>query len=133
MGAKNSMAFNKHALERMGKKGVANYSNLLSAPFAVTQALGISQKIRPAFNLVISNVAGPKETMYLKGSELLGLYAGTLLFEGQAVSILITSYADSLDFCVTVCKETVPDYEKLTDFLGEELCELEKLAEEKSS
>jgi len=52
----------------------------------------------PACNLVISNVAGAKETRYLNGARLLGIYPVSALAASIGLNATLASYHDSMDF-----------------------------------
>jgi hypothetical protein len=52
----------------------------------------------PPANLVISNVPGAKETMYLNGARLLGTYAVPAIAASVGLNVTVSSYADSMDF-----------------------------------
>jgi diacylglycerol O-acyltransferase len=52
----------------------------------------------PACNLVISNVAGAKETRYLNGARLLGIYPVSALAASIGLNATLASYQDSMDF-----------------------------------
>jgi diacylglycerol O-acyltransferase len=78
------------------------------------------------FNLFISNVPGPRETLYWNGAELVGSYPVSIPFENQGLNITVTSYAGSMDFGLTGCRQTVPHLQRLLGYLEESLTELEK-------
>ena len=52
----------------------------------------------PACNLVVSNVAGTKETRYLNGARLLGIYPVSALAASIGLNATFASYHDSMDF-----------------------------------
>ena len=72
-----------------------------SPPALATRAIRLASRLRiadrlnPPFNLVISNVPGPREPLYLAGAKLLHYYPVSTITEGQGVNITVQSYLDS--------------------------------------
>ena len=81
-----------------------------------------------AFNLVISNVPGPRSPVYWQGCAVEGMYPVSVLVDGMALNITASSRADALDFGVLACRRTVPKVESLMDYLADGLDEIERLA-----
>ena len=52
------------------------------------------------------------------------MYPLSLVFDGQALNITLTSYRDSLDFGLVACRESVPSMQRLLTYLGDALDEL---------
>ena len=73
------------------------------------------------FNVIISNVPGPNVPLYYAGAELLAYYPLSAIVDGQGLNITAMSYRDSLFFGVIACRELVPDVDRLTAYLEEEL------------
>jgi len=82
-----------------------------------------------AFNLVISNVPGPKAQMYWQGCKLDGMYPVSVVTDGMALNITVTSRHDALDFGLIACRRTLPHVQRLLDYLEEGLVEIETLAQ----
>jgi len=115
----------KEYLTSLSSGGLQNLTALIMAPFSISQILGVTSKIKPAFNLLISNVPGPKDTLYLNDAKLEAFYPLTLLFQGNAISLVITSYDESLNFSITGCRDLIPDINLITDYINDALEELE--------
>lgn len=81
-----------------------------------------------AFNLVISNVPGPRSPVYWQGCAVEGMFPVSVLADGMALNITASSRADALDFGVLACRRTLPRVESLMDYLEEGLEEIERLA-----
>ena len=93
----------------------------------LTQALGIADRVAPAANVVISNVPGPRDLRYLNGAVLVGQYPMSMLIDGQALNITVTSHDNRLDFGVLACPNAVPNPQLVADLLGSALEELEQV------
>ncbi|HVP31774.1 MAG TPA: wax ester/triacylglycerol synthase family O-acyltransferase [Myxococcota bacterium] len=88
----------------------------------------IFDRLNPPFNVVISNVPGPRHTLYLGGAELRAYYPVSAVAEGQGLNITVQSYQDHLDFGLIACRELVPDLWRFKELFGEGLEELSKRA-----
>ena len=84
--------------------------------------------MRPAFNIVISNVPGPPNPLYFNGARLAGRYPVSVLVDGQAMNITATSYAGSLDFGILGCRRNVPSLQRMLGHIESELAQLESAA-----
>lgn len=121
------MASTRRAKERMAKMSRVEqlaYAATGLSPMAVTSILGLD-RIRPAFNVVISNVPGSKKPLYLNGAMLEETYPISIPIDGQALNITLTSYCDSVAFGYTACRRSVPNMQRLLDFTEQALSELE--------
>jgi WS/DGAT/MGAT family acyltransferase len=103
-------------------------SGINVAQLGVSTVPGLVANTRPPFNLVISNVPGPRQQMYWNGAKLDGVYPASVLLDGQALNITLTSNADNLDFGITGCRRSVPHLQRLLVHLDTALTELEHAA-----
>jgi diacylglycerol O-acyltransferase len=104
------------------------FAQITMSPLALSKLLSL-ERILPAYNLVISNVPGPRKTMYWNGARLDGIYPASIVLNGQSLNITLVSYADHLDFGIIACRRSLPSIQRLLDCLEESLVELETLAE----
>jgi diacylglycerol O-acyltransferase / wax synthase len=123
-----SMNTGKEALGSMTQLQILAMSALGMAPSIVTPMLRMQGIIRPPFNLIISNVPGPKRTMYLNGAKMVGTYPLSIPINGMALNITCNSYADDMDFGLTGCRRSVPHLQRLLTHLDDEVGHLEKAA-----
>lgn len=100
-------------------------SGINVAQLGVSGVPGIVSNTRPPFNLVISNVPGPRKQMYWNGAHLDGIYPASVLLDGQALNITLTNSGDNLDFGITGCRRSVPHLQRLLLHLDTALSELE--------
>jgi diacylglycerol O-acyltransferase len=99
-----------------------------SAPVLSTSAvrlasrLGMFEKIAAVpFNLVISNVPGPRQPLYFAGAQMCHQFPVSIVTEGQGLNITVVSYLDRLDFGFIVDRELVPDVWDLADMHIDEI------------
>jgi diacylglycerol O-acyltransferase len=121
-----SMVAGKEALESMTPNQIMAMSALGMTPSIVIPMLRLNGIVRPPFNLIISNVPGPRSTQYLNGARLTGTYPVSVPMQGMALNITCNSYAEDMCFGLTGCRRTVPHLQRLLGYLDEELAALEK-------
>lgn len=89
---------------------------------------GLAGRTPPPYNLVISNIPGPSESpLYWNRSRLLGMYPASIILNGQALNISVSSYDHQLHFGLIGCRRTVPHLQRLLTHLETSLSELELL------
>jgi WS/DGAT/MGAT family acyltransferase len=109
---------------------VTNLS-MLGAPI-MTQILALlysrsnlSDVLPPAANITVSNVTGPRQTLYAAGAELLHIFPVSISTHGLALNITVQSYRDQLDFGFIAGANIIPHVQVLCDMLPEEFDALE--------
>jgi diacylglycerol O-acyltransferase / wax synthase len=122
----DSMARGKQVYEGMSRLQITALSALPLIPLAIGMVPGMVKITPPAFNVLISNVPGPRKPLYWNGARMQGVYPLSIPYEGQALNITVTSYAGSLEFGLTGCRRTVPHLQRLLGLLDDSLVELEK-------
>ena len=101
------------------------YSALMLAPMLLSQIPGAAGRVRPAFNVVISNVPGSDTPLHFRGWRAEAIYPVSIPFHGYGLNITVGSYAGELDFGFTGCRDTVPHLQRLAVYAGEAADELE--------
>ncbi len=123
-----SMADGKRALAQMTPVQILAMSALGQAPAILGPMLKMSGLVKPPYNLIISNVPGPRSTQYFNGMKLGGTYPLSIPIDGMALNITCNSYADQMAFGLTGCRRTVPRLQRLLTHLDSELDALELAA-----
>lgn len=117
----------KEHLQKLPKKALTQYTMMLMSPYILQLMSGMGGRMRPVFNVTISNVPGPSRTLYYEGAKLEAMYPVSLIAHGGALNITCLSYDGSLNFGFTGCRDTLPSMQRLAVFTGEALDELEEL------
>lgn len=117
----------KERFRTMSPEEILNYTALTLAPTGLNLLTGMAPKWQ-AFNVVISNVPGPKEPLYWNGARLEGMYPVSIVLDRVALNITLTSYVDSLEFGLIGCRRTLPSMQRLLDYLENGIRELEVAA-----
>lgn len=120
-----SMIDGKQAMRGMSQLQMLAMSAVGVSPLAIYPLLRLDGRVRPPFNLVISNVPGPRSPMYWNGARLDGLYPLSIVLDGQALNITVTSYSDEIAFGLVGCRRSVPHLQRLLTYLEDELAALE--------
>jgi diacylglycerol O-acyltransferase / wax synthase len=115
----------KEALQGMSRNGIQQFSTVVLAPLALTLLPAAVGRVRPAFNVVVSNVPGPEAPLYFRGWRLDEMYPLSIPFHGYGLNITIQSYVGSLNFGFTGCRDTLPHLQRLAVQSGESVAELE--------
>ncbi len=120
-----SMHAAKRGLAGRSPLQILGLSALTIAPLGLSPIPGFVDRTRPPFNVIISNVPGPKQTLYWNGARMQGVYPLSIVLDGQALNITVTTYAGRLHFGLTGCRRNVPHLQRLLTHLESSLAELE--------
>ncbi|WP_211348946.1 WS/DGAT/MGAT family O-acyltransferase [Nocardioides litoris] len=123
-----SMKDGKDALSSMTPVQIVAMSAIGQVPAILTPVLKMQGIVRPPYNLIISNVPGPRSTHYWNGAKLLGTYPLSIPINGMALNITCSSYDGNMAFGLTGCRRTVPHLQRLLTHLDDEVAALEKAA-----
>lgn len=119
MGATKAVMANRPAVQ-LAAMGVLT----AVGPAVLTRIPG-SSSAPPPYNVLISNVPGPRDRLHWNGAELEAIYPLSIPTENQALNITCLSYADHLEFGLVGCRLAVPKLQRLLDYLEDSLQELE--------
>jgi diacylglycerol O-acyltransferase len=123
-----SMAENKKVFTQLPQIEQFALSAFLSGGVALALVPGFVSNAPPPFNIVISNVPGPREPHYWNGARLDGNYPLSIALDGQALNITMTNNVDNLDFGLVGCRASVPHLQRLLGHLETSLKDLERAA-----
>jgi diacylglycerol O-acyltransferase len=123
-----SMKDGKEALSSMTPMQIIAMSAIGQAPAILPPLLRMQGIVKPPYNLIISNVPGPRTSHYWNGAKLVGNYPLSIPINGMALNITCTSYDGKMCFGLTGCRRTVPHLQRLLTYLDESLAGLEEAA-----
>jgi diacylglycerol O-acyltransferase / wax synthase len=72
-------------------------------------ALDVTGRLRPALNLVVSNVPGPQVPLYIAGARLLAHYPVSVITDGVGLNITVMSYLDHIDVGIVADHDAIDD------------------------
>jgi len=118
--------------ERRASAGSGAFKELMDVPAPFVFSLiadaytryNLWESVEPMCNLVVSNVPGPQDTLYLGGARLAGLYPLGPIFEGMALNVTAISCGDALGVGLVGCRDWLPDLWDLSDGIRTGLQEL---------
>jgi WS/DGAT/MGAT family acyltransferase len=123
-----SMQQGKDLFSGLNQLQASAISAAMMAPLMLSMAPGgVAQLAPPPFNLIISNVPGPKNPLYFNGARLTGIYPLSIPTVGQALNITVTSYVDNMEFGLTGCRRSVPHLQRLLTHIDDALADLVKV------
>ena len=103
-------------------------SALGQAPAIVAPILRMQGIVRPPYNLIISNVPGPRTTHYWNGAKLVGNYPLSIPINGTPLNIPGPSAAGTMALRRTGCRRSGPQGLRLLTHLDDEVSAMEKAA-----
>jgi WS/DGAT/MGAT family acyltransferase len=123
----------KGVLESIGAREVLELNSsipsvLQSAAIALIDRLPRSTRLPRLFNLAISNLPGPRRTMYLGGARLLRMGGVMPVSNGFGLFIVVCTYDGKVSFSVTSGRNILPDAEQLMVHFRHALAELRQAA-----
>lgn len=115
----------KSQLQGMSKSAILQYGALLLTPALLSQIPGAVGRVRPAFNIVVSNVPGSEVPLYFRGWRAEAVYPLSIPFHGHGLNVTVNGYAGTLNFGFIGCRDALPHLQRLAVYSGEALEELE--------
>jgi diacylglycerol O-acyltransferase / wax synthase len=127
----------RNAKEQAGAVGADTLANWaeFAAPAVAAQAarlysrMKVASRLRPLFNLVISNVPGPQFPLYFNGAKLVAWYPMGPVADMSGLNMTVMSYLGTIHFGLVACSETIDDVQSIADGVCDALDELLKAAE----
>jgi WS/DGAT/MGAT family acyltransferase len=94
------------------------------APHVVQRAMARLATSARTFNLVVSNIPGPPEPMWMRGCQLREAYPIVPLADRHALAIGVTTLPDGVFFGLYADRKMLPDAAELAECIGDALDEL---------
>ena len=98
----------------VGARTLADYSQFVPSGLAGLAArlytrLGVSNLHSPAFNVVATNVPGPRVPLYFAGAKMVRMMGTGPVFDGMGMINAIYSYGSDIAIAFTADRDMVPD------------------------
>lgn len=120
----HAVAYWKRRYRQMTAAEVRNFVVAAAAPAGLNLVTGLAPG-HPGFNVIISNVPGPRHTLYACGAELEAMYPVSIVLDGLALNMTVLGYRDKLEFGLIACRRTLPGIQIMLGYLQEALDTLE--------
>ena len=132
MQVRRSMAAAKEQHRALGPEVLEEWSQvtppaLFGAVVRAYSRWNLADRHRPPINLVISNVPGPADPLYVVGARLVGIWSMGPILENIGLNITVWSYLDQLNFGLVGCPDAMPDLRRLGGLLRDSLDEIRKV------
>jgi diacylglycerol O-acyltransferase / wax synthase len=89
----------------------------------------MADRMRPLFNVTISNVPGPDFPLYSAGAQMRAMYPMGPIADGGALNITLMSYMGRIYFGLVADRDAVPQVHTIADGIEASLTELKKAAD----
>ncbi len=122
-----SVQAGKDYYSAMSPSEVELFSMIMQAPSMLLMPLGLISRL-PPYNVAISNVPGIQQTMYWNGARMDGSYPLSIVTDGMAMNITLVTYDQNVDFGIIACRRSLPQVQRLIDYMEESLQALEDAA-----
>lgn len=124
----------KQEHDALGGDLIRSWAELMTPGLVTTVAkvyskYRLSEFHRPIFNLMVSNVPGPRVPIYLAGAKLVGAYPLGPISEGAGLNITVMTYTDHVDFGFITSPALVDDIDQLAELIPAAAQELMEAAE----
>lgn len=121
----NRVRVTTEALKRSRQADGIEFFTRIAEYAAPIMTLGVrlAARLEP-YNLIVTNVPGPQQPLYLLGSRMLAGYPQVPLFERQGLAVALLSYAGELHWGVNADWDLVPDIGRFTQAIEESFSEL---------
>jgi diacylglycerol O-acyltransferase len=106
-------------------EAIESYTVITALIGQLAETLSLSNSLPPTGNVLVSNVPGPPQVMYLKGAQLEELHPISTLPPGNLLNITLFSYAGQLYFGL-IAVDQLPHLDRLSRYVGEAFSELEQ-------
>ena len=124
-----SVRSGKRRFSRMSDDAIVAVTAMTLTPTFFGLALRARRNLAQ-YNVVISNVPGPKAPLFLAGAPLRHIFPVSIVADHLGLNITFTSCGDSLDIGIVACQRALPDMPAFIAQLSKAFAELEKFAEE---
>jgi WS/DGAT/MGAT family acyltransferase len=115
----------RNMINSVSAEAIESYTILTGLVAQVAETLKLSNKMPPMGNTLISNVAGPKKKMFLKGAIMEEMHPISTLPPSNLLNITLFSYAGSLYFGL-IATDALPNLDRLGKLIEEAFVELEE-------
>jgi len=112
-------------IDSVAPDAIESYTLITGVVGQLAEMLGLSNRLPPTGNTLVSNIPGPREFLYIKGARMEELHPISTLPAGNLLNITLFSYAGQLFFGL-VATDELPNLERLSAYVAEAFTELER-------
>ena len=125
MTIKDSCIKLKNETRLLTKEALTSYTMASQGLAVVSELLNLDTVLPPMGNVLISNVPGPREPLYMMGAKMDQCFPISVLPPGMSLNITLYSYNGSINVGLVSCRSALPDLTDLADYISNAFIELE--------
>jgi WS/DGAT/MGAT family acyltransferase len=115
----------KGSLAGLSQGAVITYTLLIQGAAQLGELLGLNNYIPPLGNILISNLPGPRQPLYLRGARMLEIYPISTIPPGMTMNITVFSYDGQMFFGMIAGYDAIPGLDGLPGMLADAMSDLE--------
>ena len=123
----------KELTNAIGAKAMTDYSQFIPSMLTAQAARlasrwGLTSRMKPQFNCVVTNVPGPPIPLYTTGAKMVANFGTGPVFDGLGLFHVISSYCGQFTVSATSCRDMMPDPDFYVECLQASFDELDAAA-----
>lgn len=103
-----------------------SYSLLLQSAAQASEIIKADRLLRPLGNVLVSNVIGPIETLYLDGCKLVGMYPLSTIPPGMSINVTFYTTGGTINVGIIAGPEAIENAQFVADEMVSAFAELER-------
>ena len=115
----------KNQIEGVPGDSIEQYSILLAVTGELIEKLKLSDRLPTHGHTLVSNLPGPRHSLYMKGAKVEQMYPLSTLLPGLHMNITLFSCGDILNFGIVATKD-MENLDRLALYIKEEFSRLEE-------
>ena len=117
----------KQEASLLSDEALTSYTLASQGLAVISELLKLDDILPPVGNVLISNVPGPRKTMYMMGAKMQECFPLSALPPGMSLNITLYSYMNNLNVGLIACRTNLPDLTKLSSYIADAFAELEQV------
>ena len=112
-------------IDNVAPEAIESYTIITGLIAQIAELLKLSDSMPPMGNTLVSNVAGPKEHLYMRGAKMEEMHPISTLPPSNLLNVTLFSYAGDLFFGL-IASDVLPNLPRLAHYIEEAFGELEQ-------
>lgn len=125
MTIKDSCIKLKNETRLLTKEALTSYTMASQGLAVVSEFFNLDTVLPPMGNVLISNVPGPREPLYMMGAKMEQCFPISVLPPGMSLNITLYSYNGLINVGLVSCRSALPDLTDLAEYVSNAFLELE--------
>jgi diacylglycerol O-acyltransferase / wax synthase len=122
----SSTATKKEA-SKLSREALMDLAMVMIGVLELADRSRLSSVISPSYNVLVSNVPGPKDdALYLRGSKLQATYPISAFLPGVNINVTLVTAGNQIDFGLVADKQALPDLDQIAERMQYYFSELER-------